>query len=214
MSNKNLHHIVQIFIVIIIFDSLIGQNTKPKSWWSFDKVQKNITIDNASQIKDEIHGNFRIVKGVSGNALFFDGYTTVIKRKSDLLPTINDEFTIEAWVAVAAYPWNWSPIVDLSQGSLYGFEFSLGPRGELRLSAAVNSRRHELLISAGTITLNKWVHVAARFNANTKLEIFVNGVLLGEKNIIKPPRLSGRNPTNKLQIPKNVDLLIGGIREP
>jgi len=214
MSNKNLHHIIQIFFFIIIFDSLIAQNTRPKSWWSFDKFQKNITIDNASQIKDEIHGNFRIVKGVSGKALFFDGYTTVIKRKSNLVPTINDEFTIEAWLAVAAYPWNWSPIVDLSKGLLYGFEFSLGPRGELRLSAAVNSRRNELLIPAGTIPLNKWVHVAARFNANAKLEIFVNGVLLGEKNVIKPPRLSGRNPTNKLQFPKDVDLLIGGIREP
>ena len=38
--------------------------------------------------------------------------------------------------------------------------------------------------------------------------------MIGDKNVIKPPQLSGRNPTNKLQIPKNADLLIGGIRKP
>ena len=38
--------------------------------------------------------------------------------------------------------------------------------------------------------------------------------MIGDKNVIKPPKLSGRNPTNKLQIPKNADLLIGGIRKP
>ena len=41
-----------------------------------------------SQIKDEIHGNFRIVDGISGKAIFFDGYTTQIKRKSNLAPEI------------------------------------------------------------------------------------------------------------------------------
>lgn len=214
MLNNTLTKRKRLFSIIIIFDLLICQSVNPQSWWSFDKVSNNVTVDHVSQIKDEIHGNFRIVDGVSGKAIFFDGYTTQIKRKSNLAPEIKDVFTIEAWIAVAAYPWNWAPIIDLSQGILYGFDFSVGPRGELRLGGAVNSRRHELIVPAGTIPLNKWVHVATRFDANGKLEIFKNGVLIGDKNVIKPPKLSGRNPTNKLQIPKNADLLIGGIRKP
>jgi|TARA_B100001964_G_scaffold14489_1_gene15152 hypothetical protein len=206
--------LIKYIFLIIISDLIICQNIKPQSWWTFDKVKKNITIDKVNKIEDNIFGNYRVVKGVYGEAIFFDGYTTVIKRKSNLVPNINDVFTIEAWIAVAAYPWNWVPIVDLNNGILYGFDFSLGPRGELRLSGAVDSRRHKLLVPAGTIPIKQWVHVAARFDANGKLEIFKDGVLVGVKNVIKPPLFSGRNPTNKVQIPKDVDLLIGGIRKP
>ena len=153
MLNNTLTKRKRLFSIIIIFDLLICQSVNPQSWWSFDKVSNNVTVDHVSQIKDEIHGNFRIVDGVSGKAIFFDGYTTQIKRKSNLAPEIKDVFTIEAWIAVAAYPWNWAPIIDLSQGILYGFDFSVGPRGELRLGGAVNSRRHELIVPAGTICL-------------------------------------------------------------
>ncbi len=60
------------------------------------------------------------MNGVSGSALVFDGYTSVITRDADRAPRLQEEFTIDAWLAVAAYPWNYVPIISHSDEKLHG----------------------------------------------------------------------------------------------
>jgi hypothetical protein len=90
-----------------------GEQSKPVAWWSFDTEIKQSVKDRANSIEDSIVGNFRIVRGVSGQALKLDGYTTVVMREASATPKLEAAFTIEAWVAIAAYPWspkNWGRI--------------------------------------------------------------------------------------------------------
>ena len=57
MLNNTLTKRKRLFSIIIIFDLLICQSVNPQSWWSFDKVSNNATVDHVSQIKDEIQSN-------------------------------------------------------------------------------------------------------------------------------------------------------------
>ena len=56
-------------------------------------------------------------KGVSGTALAFDGYFSKVELPKAKAPALTDELTVEAWVALGAYPWNDAGIVHCSAGS-------------------------------------------------------------------------------------------------
>ena len=81
------------------------------AWWKFDKGPDRAAADGATGIKDEILGFFKYVKGTSGDALRFDGYSTVLRRKAKSAPQLGKSFSIEAWVALQAYPWGMCAIV-------------------------------------------------------------------------------------------------------
>ena len=59
-----------------------------------------------------LSGVYLHVPGVSGNALRLDGETSGVAVKAAMLPAPGSEFTVEAWIAIDAYPWNWAPVVD------------------------------------------------------------------------------------------------------
>ena len=50
-------------------------------------------------------------KGVSGKSLQFDGYKTAVKIPAKIAPKPTTEITLEGWIAIGAYPWNWCPII-------------------------------------------------------------------------------------------------------
>ena len=56
-------------------------------------------------------------KGVSGTALAFDGYFSKVDAAQGKGPAITDELTLEAWVALGAYPWNDAGIVHCRRGA-------------------------------------------------------------------------------------------------
>ena len=49
--------------------------------------------------------------GVSGTALQMDGWTSQVQLEKDLSKQVSDRITLDAWIAIAAYPWNTCPIV-------------------------------------------------------------------------------------------------------
>jgi len=110
------------------------------AWWSFENVSDTSVMDVQAQISDTISGNHRTVNGVAGSALVFDGYTSVINRDADHAPQLQKEFTIDVWLAVAAYPWNDVPIISHNDEKLRGYALEIGPRGELRFELVVNGR--------------------------------------------------------------------------
>ena len=61
-------------------------------------------------------------KGVSGTALAFDGYFSKVELPKAKAPALTNELTVEAWVALGAYPWNDAGIVHCSAGSPIGPE--------------------------------------------------------------------------------------------
>src|ERR1700735_4887858 len=66
--------------------------------WSFDAVSDDALRQSLAKSDDELKGYWRLVPGVNGQALEFDGYTTGIAREGKNVPTLGDAFTVSAWV--------------------------------------------------------------------------------------------------------------------
>jgi hypothetical protein len=83
----------------------------PVAWWAFDSAAEDTVADRAAGRQDRVEGNHKLIRGPVAGALLFDGFTTVIDRPAADAPRLSSDFSIEAWVAQGAYPWNWCPII-------------------------------------------------------------------------------------------------------
>ena len=95
------------------------------AWWGFEETAGGFTLDRVSEHHDTIVGYFRLVAGPSGRALKCDGFTTCVTRTAQDAPRLGDAFTMQAWVAVQAYPWGWCPIVTQREGRESGYLFAI-----------------------------------------------------------------------------------------
>ena len=84
---------------------------EPVASWHFD-AELNVPGDeDANASIETIQGKWIQVPGVVGRALRLDGYSTRLVRDAKHAPRLPDGFTVTAWVALGAYPWNWAPIL-------------------------------------------------------------------------------------------------------
>jgi hypothetical protein len=153
-----------------------GADVRPgaAAWWTFDDVINGSVTDQASGIHDEIRGNFQLVGGVVGGAIRFDGFTTCVTRRAAAAPRLADTFTMEAWVALAAYPWNWCPVLSQEQDGLIGYSFGVGPQGEFGLRVSVRGE-WQTCLSPVRLPLKQWAHIAATFRSESGITLFLDG---------------------------------------
>ncbi len=174
--------------------------------WSFDENDGSVARDSVHGTDDKITGRFKHVGGVTGQALRFDGETTSITRAAQDSPRITDALTVEAWVAVSTYPWNWVPIIDQSRGEELrrgeiGYSLGVDAFGHFGLRISVDGK-FQTLLSKDPLPLKKWSYIAATFENNRGLKIYLNGQLAGElaaKGMFVPAT--------------DEDLLIGRVRD-
>jgi len=170
------------------------------AWWKFDAGKGKVAIDSASQIEDAISGNFKYVEGVSGSGIKFDGYTTYVARESADVPQLTDAFTIESWVALQVYPWNWTAIVnqggDVVSSGEDGAPEDLYPRfflgvdaeGHVGMKLGIYGQQRECT-SQIALPLLEWSHVAGTFDKHRGVNLYINGKHSGSlalKNVIIP----------------------------
>jgi hypothetical protein len=177
-----------------------------RAHWNFDEVKDRKIHDIGGGVDDRVAGNFRLVRGVKGQALILDGYTTRISRSADVSPKIGPDFTVEAWIALGAYPWNWAPIAaqentvslhsnldafcwpdDITVNSPRdGFFFGVGPQGQLGFFAGagdwVDCRTKDIL------PLRKWAHVAAALKSGRSISLYIDGAKVAESPLAAPFR--------------------------
>jgi hypothetical protein len=90
--------------------------------WAFSREQNASPVDGVRGIQGMLEGGYSYVAGVTGEALRLDGYTTSMTVAASTLPRFGpDGFTVEAWVALNTYPWNWVPIADQQISHEAGF---------------------------------------------------------------------------------------------
>jgi len=142
------------------------------SWWSFDEKNEEYVIDKVQQSKDALFGNYEYVDGISGRAIKLDGFRTYIKRDQNNLKNLTGAFTVESWIALASYPWSWSPVIDCSYRQLRGFFFGIGPEGRVGFMAGAGSSWVEA-ITQNKIPLRKWVHIAAVFEPDNRITVYI-----------------------------------------
>ncbi|HIJ67293.1 MAG TPA: LamG domain-containing protein [Planctomycetes bacterium] len=188
-------------LVLLVMCSLpvFGAGTGPVAWWKFDDIEvKRVEVkmirgetfvprEKLHYVTESVSGEkydlfskyFEVVPGVSGDALLLDGYTTYVEVPAEKTEEyrVTDDFTVEAWIALGAYPKNLCPIldhqVDVADGYYNGFFFGLDANGRLILRIASNGR-NEVLFSSKTIKLNEWTHVAGVYEGNV-LTVYING---------------------------------------
>ncbi len=170
--------------------------------WTFDNVNGATLHDPVSGADDKLLGFSKFVPGVSGNALRFDGYTTSVVRKAESAPKLSSSFSVEAWVALDTYPWNWLPVVDQEEDRQSGYFFGLDAFGHISLQLSIDGT-WKSVTSTTQIPLKQWAHIAAVYAANDSISIYLNGTEVGTQ----PVR------GTMLAAPRQ-DLLIGRVREP
>ena len=141
--------------------------------WSFEQDSKDSAFDHVGQKKDSVFGSVEYVQGVSGKAIKLDGFRSYIKRDQNTAEA-QDAFTVEAWVALASYPWSWSPVLDCASAKTRGYFFGIGPEGQVRFQIAAGSIWHQTT-TLKQVPLRKWTNIAAVFEPNKKITIFLNG---------------------------------------
>jgi hypothetical protein len=135
----------------------------PVRIWSFDEGVGDSTTEGVSGADAAIEGHRSYWKrGVSGTSLAFDGYSTVIREPAATAPSITDGVTIEGWVALGAYPWNWTPL--LQQGHEESYYLGIGPYGHVGLTVKAGDRV-EKLESTKRLERKRWYHVAGTYDA-------------------------------------------------
>ena len=150
----------------------------PVAWWTFDEGGGNTALDRATGVTDTIKGNSWRRAGVSGTGLKFDDFTTQVVRAAGKAPRLSSAFTVQAWMALAAYPWNWAPIVSQERQPREGYFFGIGPLGEVGLSLAVRGK-WQSCVSTVRLPLRKWVHVAATYDPSEGAVVYLDGVKAG-----------------------------------
>jgi hypothetical protein len=136
-------------------------------------------LDDISGQGDRVIGTwFKTVPGIKGNALQLDGYSSFVVRKQDRVPGVSGDFSISAWVSLAAYPLNWCPVVDLGTAVGKGFFLGLDAYGHAAFRIRAGGKWMEAL-SDERLALRKWYHVAGVYQSGKGISLYVNGELAG-----------------------------------
>jgi hypothetical protein len=145
-------------------------------------------------------------EGISGTSLLFDGYDTRVSFPAEKLPAAGDGLTVESWVALGAYPFNWAPIVHQSEWEKSGYYLGVNGYGHLGFKAHIGGEWRSLQASSGIhetdIKLFRWHHVAATHDGET-LRLYLDGKEVA--TMAAPGKIS--RPDRDLVIGRNLDKL-------
>jgi len=152
------------------------------NWWSFNVEKGHSVWDEIQQKRDSVYGSFEYVEGIDGKAVKLDGFRTFIKKDLDDVSIPEGAFTVESWIALASYPWSWCPVLDCSYGEIRGYFFGIGPQGHVSFRIAAGNSWQEVT-SSKAIPLRKWTHIAAVFEPDKKLTLFIDGEVVAAAEI-------------------------------
>ena len=188
-----------LFLSFIVMPLIAQQDDNIVCWWKYDDI-KSVddedlsTIESVSGERFEIQGLAKSVPGVKGNAIKYDGFSSYVEgipkkwverrrgEDEDRFEPPRD-ISIEAWVSIGAYPWNWAPILTIGKYKVTGFYFGVDSRGRVGFHVSdATSVWHEcnsnlLPGKKWGMDLNTWYHVVGTYSPEKGLAVYVNGEL-------------------------------------
>jgi hypothetical protein len=156
----------------------------PTAWWKFDEGLVKRPYEHEFETKESISGKVCVITGnealwkagVSGSALAFDGYHSKVSLPVSQAPEVRSGLTLEAWVAIGAYPFNEAAIIQQFNHKDSGGFLGVTAYGNLTFKLALDSKVHELTLK-DKLTHYRWTHVAATYDkAGGIMRLFVDGV--------------------------------------
>ncbi|MEQ1553207.1 MAG: LamG-like jellyroll fold domain-containing protein [Ferruginibacter sp.] len=119
----------------------------------------------------------------SGNTIVFDGTTAKITVPHSSSLTIGTNFTLEAWVKIAALPTGLNENIIIAKGlNANGYRLSIYDNDGTKMiyfTGRLNTAPYTQFYSSYTISsasLNKWIHIAGTKDA-ASAKLYVDGVL-------------------------------------
>ncbi|MEF8845463.1 MAG: hypothetical protein V5A59_08315, partial [Bacteroidales bacterium] len=109
-----------LFVTMLFTIPAKSQENDPIMYWDFDNISNRSAVEKTSGIADTLEGNFDIAPGIKDQGLRLDGFTACVRRTKNEVPVPGDEFTIEAWVSLGNYPWNWCPVITTETEKIKG----------------------------------------------------------------------------------------------
>ena len=192
--------IVCVVLVTLLSTALRAALPTPVACWRFDEPDPNSVQDEVAGILGQLHGPCDLAAGVSGQALRFDGLTAFIQCDPEQAPRLTGTFTVQAWLALGAYPWNWCPVVAQLQGADAGYLFGVSAEGRLGLQLAAGGQ-WLTLVSDEILALRRWYHVAGVYHPDQSMAIYINGREVARQNVegqftaaFSEPLLIGKHP--------------------
>lgn len=160
-------------------ESMGAESSGMKAQWTFGSIAQG---DRAAERIGLFHGNLKLVKGVRGNALKFDGFSTRVVREAEHAEPLGERFTIEAWVAPQEYSQNQTAIVDRSVERELGYFLGMDAKGMLIFQANIGGQ-WQVCRSSVKLPILRWSHVTATFDPQAGITLYINGKPAGSKPV-------------------------------
>jgi hypothetical protein len=140
-------------------------------------------VDDIGDTEDRVNGTYaKIVPGALGNAIQLDGNTSYILRGAEDAPELSGDFTIQAWIALGAYPTNWCPIADHGSVIEKGYFLGIDALGHAGFSIVAGGKRYEIRSNI-RIPLRKWTHIAGVHTSQDRIILCVDGKRVASKKV-------------------------------
>ncbi len=151
--------------------------TCPVSWWPAD----GNAVDAVGPNDGSLENGATYGSGQFGQAFSLDGIDDYVAF-GDVLDEIDVPFTVEAWIHTPGGTLN--PVFTSdAEVNYYGFRFFVGSDDRLEIlygdggGPAPPSRRSK--VSAASVPLDTWTHVAAVVRGETDMKLYIDGVDAG-----------------------------------
>lgn len=165
----------------------------PKIWFSFDEGIGDDVSEKIHKIKTVVPGNKTLwKKGISGTALDFDGYSTAVSIPPVEGAVVSGEsLTLEGWIALGAYPWNWAPVVQ--QGDNDGYFLGIDSHGYPAFMVKIDTAWEKLTVpnkppyhDTNHLALFRWYNLAGTYDKSKGLmRLYINGKEVAGKAVGK-----------------------------
>lgn len=163
----------------------------PALWFKFDEGTGDFTEEAVTKTKLPVSGPKTYwKKGVSGTALEFDGYNTVVALPAAKAPALSGgSLTVEAWFGLGAYPWNWAPLIQ--QGDDDGYFLGLDSHGYPGFRVKVDGVWEQLGVpnqppytDTNRLAVFRWYHQAGTYSQKDgMMRLYVNGHEVASRKI-------------------------------
>jgi hypothetical protein len=160
---------------LMLYSPLQAQDAKPILFWDFGTIKNRTVTEKQSGIADTLEGYFNASQGIVDNGLRLDGFTACLKHTDSKMPFPGDEITVEAWVSLGEYPWNWCPVLSTENNETKGYRLMIGPHGEVSFQAAIAEQWISCTTGKLGMPLRKWMYIVGIYRENKEMTVYVNG---------------------------------------
>ncbi len=162
-------------VIILAACAIEAAAQDPKAHWTFETLDGSKTPEAVSRTMDTLEGYVEKAPGIRGNGLRLDGFTTCLRASGPDRVVTGDEITVEAWIALGEYPWNWCPVLTSENDEVKGYRLMIGPLGQASLECAVGGQWLACTSARDAVPLRTWMHLVGVYRAGSEMALYING---------------------------------------